>query len=89
MGPRSDNNTIELLYDDGVLFQNCLEVIRVSRKIGREPFCVRMNVNTAKAILAESDFVFAEEAQVYLKIGDLPVELMASLKDNHIVLGYY
>lgn len=87
MGTRSDSR-IELLYDDGPVFQDCLAAIRAVREIGKCPTSVRMNSNTARGILEQSEFVFEKGARVFIRIADLPVKLSASLQDNYILLGY-
>ncbi len=80
------DGSIELLYDNGHMFQSCLAVVRAYRKIGQHPTAVRMNANTATAMLNQSDFVFGPDARVFIRIADLPVKITASLIDNYIVV---
>lgn len=79
---------ITLLYDEGRMFQDCLTVIRQDQKAGNQPTCIRMNVNTAQIILNQCEHPFKKNSRVFIKIGNLPVKLSASLADNYILLGY-
>lgn len=88
MDARPGDDAIVLLYDNGRFFQDCLAAVRTCRKAGLKPTSIRMNADTARAILDASDFHFAQDARLFIRIGDLPVKLLASVPGSYITFGY-